>query len=86
MMAYRNRHDCWGCDAKCRFTMFSCKNSGSTNDTLAWEMSDVTAQIDNGKLPARYFLIGDEAFSCSNQLLVPYGGKGSSSVINETMC
>ena len=37
VMAYRNRHDCWGlvvlagCDARCRFTMFSCKNCGSTN-------------------------------------------------------
>lgn len=31
VMAYRNRHDCWGfvamagCDADCRFTIFSCK-------------------------------------------------------------
>ena len=31
IMAYRNRHGCWGlvvlagCDARCRFTMFSCK-------------------------------------------------------------
>lgn len=38
IMSYRNRHDCWGfvvlarCDARCRFTMFSCMNSGSTND------------------------------------------------------
>eukprot|EP01036_Dinobryon_divergens_P029172 gene29172-38236_t len=41
IMAYRNRHGCWGlvvlagCDARCRFTMFSCKNSGSTNDCIA---------------------------------------------------
>jgi len=43
IVAYRNRHDCWGlvvlagCDARCRFTMFSCKNCGSTNDAMAWD-------------------------------------------------
>jgi hypothetical protein len=42
IMAYRNRHGCWGvvvlagCDARCRFTMFSAKNTGSCNDIQAW--------------------------------------------------
>jgi hypothetical protein len=82
VMAYRNRHDCWGlvvlagCDAKCRFTMFSCKNSGSTNDCIAWEMSMVKTLIDEGLLPANFYLIGDEAFPCTDQLLVPYSGRG----------
>lgn len=50
--AYRNRHDCWGlvviagCDAKCRYTIFSCKNSGSTNDALAWEHSDAKKTVE----------------------------------------
>ena len=40
VMSYRNRHDCWGlvvlagCDAHCRFTVFSCKNSGSIKKTV----------------------------------------------------
>ena len=32
--------------------------------------------IEEGKLPPLFFLIGDEAFSCTNQLLVPYSGRG----------
>ena len=83
IMAYRNRHGCWGlvvlagCDARCRFTMFSCKNSGSTNDCIAWELSLLKKLvIDEGKLPAQFFLIGDEAFTCVNQFLVPYSGRG----------
>ena len=83
IMAYRNRHDCWGlvvlagCDAHCRFTMFSTMNSGSTNDTIAWDLSLLKKIIiDEGRLPNRYYIIGDEAFSCSNQLLVPYSGRG----------
>ena len=83
IMAYRNRHGCWGlvvlagCDARCRFTMFSCKNSGSTNDCIAWELSLLKKLIiDDGSLPHQFFLIGDEAFSCCNQLLVPYSGRG----------
>jgi hypothetical protein len=81
VMAYRNRHGCWGlvvlagCDAHCKFTMFSCKNSGSTNDTIAWDASLLKQEIDKGNLPPEYFIIGDEAFNCSNQLLVPYGGR-----------
>ena len=80
--AYRNRHGCWGlvvlagCDAKCRFTMFSCVNSGSTNDCTAWDLSEMKAILDAGKVPDRFFFIGDEAFSCTNQFLVPYGGRG----------
>jgi hypothetical protein len=81
IMAYRNRHDCWGlvvlagCDARCRFTMFSCMNTGSTNDIVAWELSEMKRLIDRGQLPDNFYLIGDEAFSCCNQLLVPYSGR-----------
>lgn len=81
--AYRNRHGCWGlvvmagCDARCRFNMFSVISSGSTNDSLAWEMSAMHDIIEVKKrLPAQFFIIGDEAFSTTDQLLTPYGGHG----------
>jgi hypothetical protein len=80
--AYRNRHGCWGlvilagCDARCRFLMWSCKNSGSTNDCLAWSISQMKVEMDAGRLPCDFYIIGDEAFSCTDQLLVPYGGRG----------
>ena len=41
------RHDCWGivvmagCSANLIFHMFSCISGGSTNDTIAWEMSEL---------------------------------------------
>jgi hypothetical protein len=57
--------------------MFSCKNSGSTNDCIAWELSLLKKLIiDDRRLPEQFFIIGDEAFSCCNQLLVPYSGRG----------
>jgi hypothetical protein len=81
--AYRNRHDCWGlvvlagCDANCMFNMFSCKSAGSTNDSITWQMSELRYLIEEGKLlPIDYFIIGDEAFQCSEQMLVSYGGRG----------
>jgi hypothetical protein len=83
IMSYRNRHECWGlvvlagCDANCIFTMFSCKSAGSTNDSIAWQLSELRRLIEEDKLlPNEYFIIGDEAFQCSEQLLVPYGGRG----------
>jgi hypothetical protein len=82
VMSYRNRHDCWailvlaGSDAKCRFTMFSCMSSGSTNDCIAWDLCGLKRQISNGMLPKQFYIIGDEAFICTEQFLVPYSGRG----------
>jgi len=80
-MAYRNRHGCWGlvvmagCDARCRFTMFSLVSSGSTNDCIAWELSQMKQLIEVDKrLPQQFYVIGDEAFVCTDQLLVPWSG------------
>lgn len=39
-------------------------------------MSALSNAISEGKLPSKYFIIGDEAFSCTNQLLSPYPGRG----------
>ena len=50
--------------------------TGSTNDCPCWEMSALSNAISEGKLPSKYFIIGDEAFSCTNQLLSPYPGRG----------
>lgn len=81
--SYRNRHGCWGlvvmagCDARCRFNMFSVISSGSTNDALAWEMSAMKDIIENqNRLPQEFYAIGDEAFTTTDQLLTPYGGHG----------
>ena len=56
--------------------MFSCKSAGSTNDILAWDISSFKFQMDDGMLPLDFYIVGDEAFTCSNQLLVPWSGRG----------
>ena len=80
--AYRNRHGCFGivvlagCDAMCRFHMFSCVSAGSTNDILAWDLSTMKLLMEQGRLPLPYYFIGDEAFTNSAQLLTPWSGHG----------
>ena len=65
-----------GCDVDCRFIVASCKHSGSTNDIIAWQQMDLYEAVEfGGKLPAKYFFIGDEAFTCTNQFLSPWPGK-----------
>jgi hypothetical protein len=82
VMAYRNYHDCWGivilagCDSKTRFNMWSCKSTGSTNDSLAWQFSQFKKDLDSGKLPMQWYVVGDEAFSNTQQFLVPWAGRG----------
>jgi hypothetical protein len=86
-ISYRNRKNCWGvvvlagCDAELRYTMFSVKASGSTNDVTAWDISENNYLLTQEKLlPEAYFFIGDEAFVCSDQhqFLVPYSGRSLS--------
>eukprot|EP01032_Pedospumella_encystans_P029721 gene29721-33555_t len=83
VMAFRNRHDCWGmvvlagCDSNCRYSMFSCIATGSTNDSLIWDMCNMKHIIETERrLPDRFYIIGDEAFINTNQLLTPYSGNG----------
>lgn len=81
-LAYRNRKGMWGlsvmagCDDQCRFTMLSTVCPGSTNDSLSWRMSKVYNEIvAAGLLPARYFLISDEAITAGEVVLSPFPGR-----------
>lgn len=84
-ISYRNRKNCWGvvvlagCDSELRYTMFSVKSSGSTNDVTAWDLSENNYLLtQEHKLHPDYYFIGDEAFVCLNQFLVPYSGRSLS--------
>ena len=83
-MSYRNRHDCFGivvlagCFADLKFAMFSCVSCGSTNDTMAWDLSMMKTLLDKDFLAKKYYFIGDEAFSNRDQFLVPWSGRGLS--------
>jgi hypothetical protein len=65
-----------GCDSRTKFHMFSSTSAGSTNDVIAWRASEVFRLIQEGKLPSEYYIIGDDAFDCDSQVLVPYSGHG----------
>lgn len=54
--------------------MFSAISTGSTNDILAWDMCAMKSRLENGDLPFPYYFIGDEAFCCVTQFLVPLSG------------
>ena len=65
-----------GCDINCKFHFATANHAGSTNDITAWHDSDLFKSMDAGRLPARYFVIGDEAFTNTNQFLSPWHGRG----------
>ena len=81
-MAYRNRKGCFGilvmagCDIDGRFLMSVVNNSGGTHDVLAFETSEFYNYLVNGGLADKFFIIGDEAFNCTNQVLTPWPGRG----------
>ena len=65
-----------GCDVDSRFITATAKHSGSTNDIIAWQSSKLYKwlEVDNG-LPSKYFCIGDEAFTNTQQFLSPWPGE-----------
>jgi hypothetical protein len=66
-----------GCDADARFISATANHSGSTNDIIAWNNSNLCKAVEHDRrLPAKYFFIGDEAFTNSSQLLSPWPGRG----------
>lgn len=66
-----------GVDVKGWFLCASCDHSGSTNDIIAWQDSNLYEALEVKKLlPDRFFFIGDEAFTCTNQFLSPWPGCG----------
>lgn len=45
------------------------------NDIIAWQDTELFEAIEVLKqLPAKYFIIGDEAFTCTDQVLSPWPG------------
>jgi hypothetical protein len=66
-----------GCDVNARFIFATANHSGSTNDIYAWQDSDLYQFLEvEGSLPPKYFFIGDEAFTNTQQFLSPWPGRG----------
>ncbi len=50
--------------------------SGSTNDSLAWDISEASKVVEHPDWPSHFCVIGDDAFVCTNNFLTPYSGFG----------
>jgi DDE superfamily endonuclease len=61
------------CDHRCRFISVAIQSPGGTNDIVAFKKSPLFAEHKN--LPGGYYLVGDCAYQCSDQLLVPFSGQ-----------
>ncbi|CAN0290072.1 unnamed protein product, partial [Discosporangium mesarthrocarpum] len=60
------------CDARYIFTAGCISLPTSTNDTTAWDMSNVKSKVE--VLPDGYHIIGDAAYPPSDRLPTPYPG------------
>ena len=63
--------------------MLSAQCSGSTNDCVAWELTSLAQYIRSGSFNSHYSIVCDEALSCTEVILTPYGGQRLGIVIVE---
>ena len=66
------------CDIDCKFTYVSLECPGGANDLMAFYQSNLPELLK--KLPAGKYIVGDNAYVCSNTLLTPYSGKNKQDV------
>jgi hypothetical protein len=63
------------CDVQATFITVSCTNSGSMNDIIAWQDTNIYEMLEiECQLPEKDFLIRDEAFTITFQYLIPWSG------------
>jgi len=76
---FSGHYQCYGlnvqatCDASCRFTSLSVLCPRGTSDSKAFYASRVYNLVQ--ELPDGYFAVGDNAYTLSITLLIPYSGK-----------
>ena len=59
------------------FLCASCDHSGSTNDIIMWNDFNLYVALEERQLlPDKYYFIGYEAFTCTQQFLSPWPGRG----------
>ena len=59
------------CDAKRRFTFIDVSCTPTTHDSLAWISTKLGKDISEGKLPCPFYLLGDNAFTCTRSMISP---------------
>jgi hypothetical protein len=60
------------CDHRCRFVYVCIAAPGGANDITAFRKSSLSSTVQN--LPLGKFIIGDNAYVCSEHLLTPFSG------------
>jgi hypothetical protein len=60
------------CDHRCRFTEVAVVAPGGCNDILAYKKSSLYNSVN--MLPIGTFVVGDNAYPCSESLLTPFPG------------
>lgn len=60
------------CDANCKFMVASCRHVGSTNDAVSFKCSSLKAINESLTFPFHW--VGDAAYICTEQMIVPYEG------------
>ena len=79
---FSGHYQCYGlnvqaaCDADCRFTALSVMCPGGTGDSKALHGSALYEIIEN--LPITFYVVGDNAYTLSLKLLIPYCGRQKS--------
>jgi hypothetical protein len=63
-------------DKHSRFRNVSIKTPGSSHDALAHCVSDIAIKIQDNELPIAFWIAGDDAYGVSEQMIVPWPGRG----------
>jgi len=66
------------CDARRRFVFVSMDMSGATHDSRVFSFSALWAALQIGLLISGYYILGDDAYRGTSQMLTPYIGNVSS--------
>ena len=61
------------CDAKCRFISVCIAAPGGTNDIAAFRKCPLFQEVQS--LPIGNYIIGDNAYVCTENILTPFSGK-----------
>ena len=59
-------------DGNRKFLWYSMATCGGTHDSLAWKVTKLAQTLEKTPLPYGFFIAGDDAYSCTNQLISPY--------------
>lgn len=53
----------------------SCGAAGSTHDSRAFKQTELGCQLYESGMKEPFFIVGDDAYACTNSVLTPFPGK-----------